>query len=46
MRPEDLKKYIQNSDYSSGSDPKKNAFKNFVQSLNSGGREIVIMITE
>ena len=46
MRPEDLKKYIQNSDYSSGSDPKKNAFKNFVQSLNGGGREIVIMITE
>jgi len=46
LRPEDLKKYIQNSDYSSGSDPKKNAFKNFVQSLKGGGREIVIMITE
>jgi hypothetical protein len=46
LRPEDLKKYVQNSDYTSGSDPKKNAFKNFVQSLKGGGREIVIMITE
>lgn len=46
LRPEDLKKYIQNSDYSSGTDPKKNAFKNFVQSLKGGGREIVIMITD
>lgn len=46
LRPEDLKKYIQNSDYSSSTDPKKNAFKNFAQSLKGGGREIVIMITE
>jgi hypothetical protein len=46
LRPEDLKKYIQNSDYTSGSDPKKNAFRNFVQSLKGGGREIVIMIAE
>lgn len=46
LRPEDLKQYIQNADYSSGTDPKKNAFKNFVQSLKGGGREIVIMVTE
>jgi hypothetical protein len=46
LRPEDLKKYIQNSEYSTGNDQKKNAFKNFVQTLKGGGWEIVIMITE
>jgi len=46
LRPEYLKRFIQNSDYKSGTDPQKKAFTTFVQSLKTGGCESVIMIIE
>jgi hypothetical protein len=46
LQPEILKKAIISSEYMSGSDSKKKAFAAFVQSLNIGGRQLVIMITE
>lgn len=46
LRTQDLKEYIQNTDFTLSTDPKKEAFKTFVQSLKGGGRDIVIMIAE
>jgi Domain of unknown function (DUF4933) len=46
LQPELLKHFIQHSDYMSTNDPRKKAFATFVNSLKTGGRELVIMFAE
>lgn len=46
LQPELLKEFIQHSDYMSTNDPRKKAFATFVNSLKTGGQELVLMIVE
>jgi hypothetical protein len=46
LQPEILKKFIQRSDYISGTDPGRRAFATFVNSLKTRGHELVLMIVE